>query len=171
MEEISKFEIEEIVKGIPGGFFIYYAGGDEEIIYANREVIYLFGCENIEEFRKYTQNSFRGMVHHKDFGPFVKNDIYGEVFNVFITDISDKMKESLKQKKEMINIAADRELLQKVLACTIYSYIQLYMIHPKDNYYRMIYPNPHDEQACGDFKEAIERNITTDRVVSKEVLE
>ena len=28
MEEISKFEIEEIVKGIPGGFFIFMQAGN-----------------------------------------------------------------------------------------------------------------------------------------------
>ena len=36
----------------------------------------------------------------EDFGHFVKNDIYGEVFYVFITD---KIKESLKEKNEMMS--------------------------------------------------------------------
>lgn len=207
MKEISELEIEEIVKGFPGGFFIYYAGGNEEIIYANREAVYLFGCETMDEFREYTHNSFRGMVHPEDlewveksiadqlegnprnfdyveyriiakdgtvkwiedFGHYVNSAVHGEVFYVFITDITEKMKENLKQKKEMMDVVADRELLQKVLACTVYSYMQLYLINLKDNYYRMIYPDAHDEQESGDFTEAIERHITAERIVSDEV--
>ena len=54
------------MSGIPGGFFIYHADGDEEVIYANNEVLYLYKCETMEQFRELTGNSFCGMVHPDD---------------------------------------------------------------------------------------------------------
>lgn len=52
--------------GLPGGFFIYEAGGDEKIIFAETNVIHLFGCEDYEDFIKYTGGSFKGMIHPDD---------------------------------------------------------------------------------------------------------
>lgn len=51
---------------MPGGFFIYHADGNEEIIYANKAVLRIFGCSTLKEFRKLTGNSFKGMVHYED---------------------------------------------------------------------------------------------------------
>ncbi|MCI9314140.1 MAG: response regulator [Lachnospiraceae bacterium] len=51
---------------MPGGFLIYHAGGDEEIIYANKAVLRIFRCRSLEEFRHHTGNSFRGMVCRED---------------------------------------------------------------------------------------------------------
>ncbi len=51
---------------IPGGFLIYRADGDEEIIYANKGLLRMFGCDTGEEFRALTNNSFRGMVLPED---------------------------------------------------------------------------------------------------------
>lgn len=63
-----------IPRGLPGGFFIYNARGNEEIYYADENVINLFGCKTIEEFREYTNNSFMGMVYHEDLEK-IENDI------------------------------------------------------------------------------------------------
>ena len=60
MENIS------LLDEIPGGFFVYYAGGDEELIHANRGCLRLFQCETLQEFRELTGNSFRGVVYHED---------------------------------------------------------------------------------------------------------
>lgn len=51
---------------IPGGFFIYYADGDERIIYANQGMLRIFQCESLREFRELTGNSFKGVVHPDD---------------------------------------------------------------------------------------------------------
>ncbi|MCM1149333.1 MAG: ATP-binding protein [Butyricicoccus sp.] len=51
---------------LPGGFFIYRALGDEEIIYANRGVLRIFQCEDMAQFRELTGGSFRGLVHPDD---------------------------------------------------------------------------------------------------------
>lgn len=58
--------IEQITAGMPGGFFIYHADGEEELIYANQALIRIFGCENLEEFQELTGYVFPGLVHPED---------------------------------------------------------------------------------------------------------
>lgn len=55
-----------IPSGVSGGFFVYNALGDKEICFADENVIRLYGCESMDEFRAHTGNSFRGMVHPED---------------------------------------------------------------------------------------------------------
>jgi len=59
-------EIVNFMDEIPGGFLIYRASGNEEIIHANKALLKIFKCASIKEFRELTQNSFRGVVYHKD---------------------------------------------------------------------------------------------------------
>lgn len=58
--------IEQITTGMPGGFFIYHADGREKLIYANQALLWIFGCKDLEEFRKHTGFTFPGMVHPDD---------------------------------------------------------------------------------------------------------
>ena len=58
--------IEQISEGLPGGFFIYHADGDEELIYINDAMLRIFGCDTREEFLELTGYTFRGIVHPKD---------------------------------------------------------------------------------------------------------
>ena len=58
--------LKKFVDRMPGGFFAYYADEEEELIYANEAMIRLFNCDTMEEFRRYTGNSFRGIVHPDD---------------------------------------------------------------------------------------------------------
>lgn len=51
---------------MPGGFFIYRADSEEQIIYLNQALLRIFHCETLEEFQELTGNSFRGMVHPDD---------------------------------------------------------------------------------------------------------
>lgn len=51
---------------MPGGFFIYKAAGDEEIIYASRGVLEICQCDTLKEFREFTNNSFRSLVCSED---------------------------------------------------------------------------------------------------------
>ena len=69
-----------IPSGVPGGFFVYNALDDQELLFADRNVIELFGCGSMEEFRAYTGNSFRGMVHPEDLS-HVENAILVQTFN------------------------------------------------------------------------------------------
>ena len=59
--------IELILEGMPGGFFIYYADEGKELIYVNKAILRIFGCDTEEEFRKLTGYTFRGMVYPEDF--------------------------------------------------------------------------------------------------------
>ena len=59
--------IGELGRHMPGGFFIYKAEGDKEIIYVNDAVIRLFGCDDPEDFKRHTGGSFRGMLHPEDY--------------------------------------------------------------------------------------------------------
>ena len=43
--------IEQIGEHIPGGFFIYKEGGNEELLYANQAVFDIFGCRDLTEFK------------------------------------------------------------------------------------------------------------------------
>ena len=70
--------IEEIGRHMPGGFFIYRASGDEELIYANDAVISLFGCDDLDDFKALTGYTFRGMLHPEDYAA-VKNSVNDQI--------------------------------------------------------------------------------------------
>ncbi len=58
--------IEQITAQMPGGFFIYRADGDGEIIYVNRSLLQMYCCADLEEFKAHTGYTFRGLVHPDD---------------------------------------------------------------------------------------------------------
>ncbi len=60
------FDIDEMAKGMPGGFFVYEAGGDERLLYISDSIVRLFKCDSDMDFRQHVGNSFRGMVHPDD---------------------------------------------------------------------------------------------------------
>lgn len=68
--ETKKDQLSEQLKNfmdqMPGGFFIYHADGNEEIIYANAAILRMFNCDTMEQFKELTGNSFRGIVHPDD---------------------------------------------------------------------------------------------------------
>lgn len=75
----TAYESIRFMDEIPGGFFIYYAGGGEQIIYANRGVLRMFQCDTLKEFRELTGNSFRGIVCAEDLEA-VENAIHRQIF-------------------------------------------------------------------------------------------
>ncbi len=58
---------EWLAEQMPGGFFIYRADEEMELLYVNQSTCEIYGCETVEEFRELTGNSFRGMVHPEDY--------------------------------------------------------------------------------------------------------
>ena len=58
--------VKKLANKMPGGFFIYRATGNEDILYANKSMLKIFNCQTMEEFREITGNSFRGLVHPED---------------------------------------------------------------------------------------------------------
>ena len=148
--DLERFSVHEIMQGIPGGFFIYRAGGDEELIYANDAMLRLFRCDTMEEFRTLTGNTFKGIVHPddlqrveehianqiaddlqaldyveyriirkdggicwvEDFGHLVHDDAEGDVFYVFVSDITERIRKLNRERvihQEMIDAASSRE--------------------------------------------------------------
>ncbi len=67
LNEESLSVIEQFGEHMPGGFFIYKADDSEELLYANRAVCRIFGCDTLEEFKELTGFTFRGMVHPEDY--------------------------------------------------------------------------------------------------------
>lgn len=119
--------IKSMAEGLPGGFFIYHADGNEEFIYVSTQMVKIMGCGTEEEFRRHTGNSFRGLVHPDDLeateaginqqinsnsgmtdrvkyriikadgqliwidetGHFVHSEVYGDIFYVFVIEVTD----------------------------------------------------------------------------------
>ncbi len=67
LNEQSLSVIEQLGAHMPGGFFIYKADDDGELLYANDAVCRIFGCENLEELKALTGFTFRGMVFVDDY--------------------------------------------------------------------------------------------------------
>ncbi len=59
----AAYELKKFMDKMPGGFLIYRADEKEEILYVNRALLRIFGCETPGEFQELTENSFRGIVH------------------------------------------------------------------------------------------------------------
>ncbi len=74
----TALDIISFMDEIPGGFFIYYADGNQDIIYANRGVLRIFLCETMQQFRELTGNSFRGLVHPDDLND-VEESIWSQI--------------------------------------------------------------------------------------------
>ena len=72
-------EIVKFMDEMPGGFLIYCADRDEKIIYANKAVVRIFGCATLQEFRRLTGNSFKGLVHPEDLES-VEQSIQEQIF-------------------------------------------------------------------------------------------
>jgi len=74
----SAYRTVKFLEEMPGGFLIYYAKEPEEIIYANQALLRIFQCSTMEDFRAFTGNTFRGMVHPDD-RDAIEESIYAQV--------------------------------------------------------------------------------------------
>ena len=63
--------IEQFGDSMPGGFFICRADRSEELLYANRTVCRIFGCNSLDEFKELTGFTFRGMIHPDDYAKII----------------------------------------------------------------------------------------------------
>lgn len=125
--------IAQFSESLPGGFFVYHADGDEELIHINDAMLRIFGCATRDEFRKLTGNTFKGVVHPddllkvessiqsqimhsgekidyveyriirrdgsvrwvEDYGHFSHTRDYGDIFYVFIEDVTERMQKRM----------------------------------------------------------------------------
>ena len=57
------FALKDISAHLPGAFLIYKADPeDDQLLFANQEMVRLAGCDNIHEFFLYTNRSFRNLI-------------------------------------------------------------------------------------------------------------
>lgn len=76
--EESLKKVEAAADLLPGGFFVYHADGEEQLITFNQELLKIFKCRNQEEFIELTGNSFKGMVYPDDL-KIVESDISSQI--------------------------------------------------------------------------------------------
>lgn len=61
------FALKDVSENLPGAFIIYKADKtDDEILFANRELIRLTGCKNMDALLKYTKHSFRNLIREEE---------------------------------------------------------------------------------------------------------
>ena len=65
-KHLSFSQLIDFGRSMPGGFFVYKAKDDEELLYVNDIVLDIYGCETINEFKSHTGFTFPGMVYEKD---------------------------------------------------------------------------------------------------------
>lgn len=76
---MEKSFFDRIPASLPGGFFVYRATGREELCFADKNVLELYACATMDEFRTHTGNSFHGMVHPEDLER-VESEIRAQTF-------------------------------------------------------------------------------------------
>ena len=61
------FALKDISENLPGAFIIYKADKEnDEILFANREMIRLTGCKSMAELQEYTKGSFRNLIGEEE---------------------------------------------------------------------------------------------------------
>lgn len=62
------FKLNDISLNLPGAFFIYKADRqNEQILYANQEMIQYVGCEDMDDFLHFTDRKFCNLVHPEEY--------------------------------------------------------------------------------------------------------
>ncbi len=73
---------------MPGGFFIYNADEKGEIVFADENVVALYECDDIADFREFTGNCFKGMVLEEDYSDALsdinKQTIFGQMRHDYV---------------------------------------------------------------------------------------
>lgn len=73
------FALKDVSENLPGAFIIYRADKKEdEILFANREMIRLTGCRSMDQLLEYTQGSFRNLIR-EDEQETVENNIWEQI--------------------------------------------------------------------------------------------
>ena len=139
LNESMLMAVNEVAESLPGGFFSCHAEGDFDIIAFNSELVSIYDCESVEEFRKFTQNKFSSLIYEEDFraviqqikeqitpdndvasidfriktkkgnikdvhtfGRYIHAERYGDIFYVFVNDITEENKRKLEEENEKL---------------------------------------------------------------------
>lgn len=73
------FALKDVSEHLPGAFLIYKADTeDDQLLFANHEMIRLAGCEDLDDFFAYTKRSFRNLIA-KEEREQVEQDIWRQI--------------------------------------------------------------------------------------------
>lgn len=100
-ESLTARQIKHFTDEMPGGFFIY-RDDDDRILYVNRAVLQMFGCETEEEFFALTGGTFRGLVHPED-----------------ADDVEDSIKEQIEQNSFDLDYVEYRIIRKDGVVCWV----------------------------------------------------
>lgn len=95
--------LSQISEGMPGGFLLYRNNEQLEILYANTRLWKIYECNSLEQFKKFTGNSFRGCVHPDDWEN-VQKTIYEQIG---ISDGYDYVRYKIRTAQGNIKIVED----------------------------------------------------------------
>lgn len=84
IDESSFPMIELLADALPGGFLIHRADENMDILFFNKKVLELYGCENETQFLALTGGSYHGMIHPQDVSAVIES-IRKNFQNSFIT--------------------------------------------------------------------------------------
>lgn len=171
MEDSDGFFL-DFVEQMPGGFFVYRADENEEILHLNKAALKIFGCDTLKEFVELTGNSFRGMVHPddidnveksiaeqisrnpdktdyveyrirqrdgstrwiSDYGRFIHTESLGDIFYVFISDDTDRLKKRMERlehtNQALIKISVRESQYRKAI---LYDALFFYEVNLSEN--------------------------------------
>lgn len=73
------FALTDISENLPGAFLVYKADPqNDELLFANQEMLHLTGCGDLDEFFAYTRRSFRNLLDESD-REAVEADIWRQI--------------------------------------------------------------------------------------------
>lgn len=80
------FALKDVSENLPGAFIIYRADKDDDtILFANRELIKLTGCRDMDDLLDYTGSSFSGLIR-EDEREMVEQDIWQQINEENVND-------------------------------------------------------------------------------------
>ncbi len=73
------FALTDISENLPGAFLVYRADPqNDELLFANQEMLHLTGCGDLDEFFAYTRRSFRNLLDESE-REAVEADIWRQI--------------------------------------------------------------------------------------------
>lgn len=94
-DAMTSFENKYTNSGHKCGWLIYEATGDEKIIYADKEIIEIFGCDDFDDFYKFVGGSFKTLVHQSEIRE-IENSINLQISESI--DLIDRVKYHINRK-------------------------------------------------------------------------
>lgn len=114
------FALQDVSKNLPGAFLIYIADPENDnILFANRELIEFAGCRDFDDFLDYTDHRFRNLIH-PDERDSVETSIWKQIY-AKTSGNNDYVRFHFAKKMEHISLFLITEELWKTVIMEMYS--------------------------------------------------